>query len=192
MTNHEEFDGLLHQALGEYRDAEPLAGMESRILARLDRRHSRRSPFVLRFAFALATAVVVALVIWLGIARRPPQTFAPADSAIVRPVGKAPVPSPAPSTADATSGTAALRKPAVYSVLAAPSPKIAAHTMPGVFPSPAPLTPAELSFVAALNHNPDALPVSSETDQAITIAEIEIKPLALGSVSSSEHPGETQ
>jgi hypothetical protein len=38
----------------------------------------------------------------------------------------------------------------------------------------------------------DVMPEGSQTDKDITIAEIEIEPLAIGGISSSENPGEKQ
>jgi hypothetical protein len=35
MKHNDEFDGLLHEALAEYRDAAPLTGMEERVLRRV-------------------------------------------------------------------------------------------------------------------------------------------------------------
>ena len=77
MTNDNQFDALLHDALGEYREAEPLAGIESRILARIHADASGRKSLGLRWAIALACAAAVVLAIWLGVGRRTPHPAIP-------------------------------------------------------------------------------------------------------------------
>jgi hypothetical protein len=66
-----------------------------------------------------------------------------------------------------------------------PVPAVA-QIKPAVFPLPVPLTVEERAFMAALNQSAIAMPVSSEPDKPITIAEIEIKPLAIGGVALGE------
>jgi hypothetical protein len=46
--------------------------------------------------------------------------------------------------------------------------------------------------MAALQKAPDPVSVAGGQENAITIAEIEIKPLVIGGVSSSENSGEKQ
>jgi len=186
MNNDEHLDNLLDEALSEYRHAEPLAGIESRILARIAERETRRNPFALRWAIAFACAAAVALAIWLGIGRRTPHTAAPSESAVTKPVEKAPGPTQAPEVVASASGTVEVRKAASRSVPQLPPTETALQMKPAVFPSPAPLTADERAFMAALNQFPNTMPVASEPDKAITIAEIEIKPLAIGGVSLGE------
>ena len=67
-----------------------------------------------------------------------------------------------------------------------PAKETVAQIKPAVFPSPSPLTAEERAFMAALNQSLSTVPVAAEPDKAITIAEIEIKPLAIGGVSQGE------
>lgn len=186
MNHDAHLDNLLDEALSEYRDAEPLTGLESRILARIAQPKTRRSPFALRWAVAFACATAVALAIWLGVGRRTSHPVAPAAVAktqtVQPPRAQAPVESTAvaPLVAERPHNAARSGDRAVL-----PVPAVA-QIRPAVFPSPSPLTAEERAFLAALNQSPGTTHVASEPDKPITIAEIEIKPLAIGGVSLGE------
>ncbi|HVP50275.1 MAG TPA: hypothetical protein VMT56_03535, partial [Candidatus Bathyarchaeia archaeon] len=95
MNNDAEFDGLLHEALSEYREAEPLAGIESRILARIQDRDARRKTPGWRWALAGACAAALVVAIWFGALRRAPQSAAPnINVATTKPVEKTPAEKP--------------------------------------------------------------------------------------------------
>ena len=186
MNHDEHLDNLLDEALTEYRDAEPLAGLEDRVLDRLAQAsHKRKAPW-LRWAIATACAVVVALAAWIGIARRPIETHAPDSVATAKPAERAPAQAPAPVLGGTARRASKVVLPATPTVRAAE-----ARAKPSVFPLPTPLTAQERAFVTALNQSSSAVPASEE-DKAITIAEIEIKPLSIGGISSSEDSGEKQ
>lgn len=192
MTNHDEFDGLLHEALGEYREAEPLAGIESRILSRIAQPETRRNRFVLRWAIALACAAAIAAAVWFGIGRRTPRPAPPSEAAAIQPAENAPVPTHAPVAVASAPDTAEVRKAASRTAPQSTHTQTATQVKPAVFPSPAPLTAEERAFLAALNQSPSTMTVASEPEKPITIAEIEIKPLVLGGLPTSASSGENQ
>ena len=190
MNHDEHLDHLLDEALSEYRDAEPLAGIESRILARLELSGPSRRPFVLRWALALACAAAIAAAVWFGVGRRPQHNVLPAETAATKPVEHAPI--PAPAVVASASAAVKIRKPADRTAQHETHAPTAAPTKPSVFPLPTPLAPEERAFLAALRKGPDPMPDAAAPDAAITIAEIEIKPLSIGGVASSENPGDKE
>ncbi|HZD30528.1 MAG TPA: hypothetical protein VE779_02605 [Candidatus Angelobacter sp.] len=195
MTNDNELDALLHDALNEYRGAEPLAGMEERVLQRLALHSSQHRHRWLRWS--LVAACTVALVVAVWIASRPgrptadrvqqasaePSVETPAKVAVEAPVAEA-------------KAKQSIRRPTAHlgsATVAEGAPQIAASpAMPAQFPTPTPLTAQERAFMTAMQKVPDVMPGGSRADNEITIAKIEIKPLAIGGISSSENPGEKQ
>ncbi|HVP53432.1 MAG TPA: hypothetical protein VMU45_00425 [Candidatus Eisenbacteria bacterium] len=187
MNYHDEFDDILDRALSEYRDAEPLAGIESRILARIDGREITPRKLGLRWAIALASAAAVALAVWLGVARHTPQTAAPSVTATARPVPSASAQPPAVAVAVSAAHGGKTPKSARQTASAAAPSAQSAQAVPAVFPLPTPLTVEERAFMTALQSAPRAEYTASDADSAITIARIEIKPLQVGgSVSGGE------
>src|SRR5271169_5365271 len=70
MNCNDEVDPILDDALAEYRDAEPLAGLEERVLRRLETTgEPARSPWW-RWSTALACAALVAIAAWIGMRGR--------------------------------------------------------------------------------------------------------------------------
>ena len=188
MKTHDDFDDLLHEALSEYRDAEPLAGIESRILARLQLSEPSRRPFVLRWAIALACAAAIAAAIWFGSGRRTPQSISPAKIAATPSVAQAPMPRPAPVGAASGAKVAEFRRPAKpHAVVAAPVATVA-HAVPSVFPLPSPLTAQERAFLASVQGEPDSARLATAADDALVIAKIEIKPLERSGTPSGDNP----
>jgi hypothetical protein len=190
MTIDNEFDALLHDALSEYRDAEPLAGLEDRVLERLAEVNDKRKAPWLRWAVAAACAAVVAIAVWIGASRRSIETQAPTAVVTVRPAESAPAQAPAP-VVRAPAVTAHKATKSVRTAIPS-APAAGAQAKPAVFPLPTPLTGDERALMAVLQQDPKAATGASEESKPITIAEIEIKPLAIGGLSSSENPGEKQ
>jgi hypothetical protein len=195
MTYNDEFDQLVDEALGEYRDAEPLAGLESRVLWRLGQQPDKPRKLWLRWVVIAACTAALVFAVWIvSRPERPmadrvqqasakPRVDAPAKVAVEAPVAEARAKQSIRRTT-ALSGSATVAEGA---------PQVAAvSALPAQFPTPAPLTAEERAFMAAIQKVPDLMPGGSQTDQDITIAEIEIKPLAIGGISSSENPGEKQ
>ena len=188
MKTHDDFDDLLHEALSEYRDAEPLAGIESRILARLQLSEPSRRPFVLRWAIALACAAAIAAAIWFGSVRRTPESVSQTKIAATPSVAQAPIPRPAPVGAASGAKVAEFRRPAKpHAVVAAPVATVA-HAVPSVFPLPSPLTAQEQAFLASVQGEPDSARLATAADDALVIAKIEIKPLERSGTPSGDNP----
>ena len=74
-NERDELDRIIDRALPGYSGAEPLAGLEDRVLRRADDRFvSSAWPALLRWSVA---AAALASLIWLAIALRPYQATAP-------------------------------------------------------------------------------------------------------------------
>ena len=184
MSHNDEVDRILDQALGEYRDAEPLRGIEDRILRRVAGQPVERPR---RMAWILALAAAAALIIsvvWLGIRSkehsRPvanhttqseQQATAQAPQ-VEKPVAK----SSAQARAEAKAGTKVPARASVTTAHIAAS----APAKPGLaqFPAPAPLTGEEHALLAVARTHPDVLLGAADSPDRLNIAPIEIKPLA--------------
>jgi hypothetical protein len=185
MNSDNELDKLLDDALAEYRAAEPLAGLEDRVLNRVYVESERRRKALWRWSLVSAAAAL-AIVAWLGIsvrARReqaptaiaqqpPPRSVEPQGPPVQSPAANhAPGPVPAVKLAHAT------RKD---SRAAATLVATQRQPMREQFPSPAPLTSSERVLLALAQTHPAALQELPHNDvnEEIAIVPIEIKPLA--------------
>lgn len=186
MKHNHELDDMLDRALSEYRDAEPLAGMEDRILRRMaahPERSARRWAWVLA---AAAAAVVIVVGSWLGLRERPhEQTVAtsvtqqPAKQAATGPA-HAETP-PLPSTESHRTTAAHLSsRPALSNRAPQVAKAGAMKTARKPFPTPAPMTTEEHALLALARTHPDALLAGGDDALAdkLSITPIEIKPLA--------------
>jgi hypothetical protein len=185
MNHDEHLDNLLDEALNEYRQAEPLAGLEDRAIRRIHEYKAMR-PAKLCWAVALGCAAALAFAVWLGLERRAPQTTPPSAVATTGSVQPAPVQAPSVAVADTGANTGNRPKSARHIASAIAQPAESAHVMPAVFPSPTPSTTEEQALMAALQRDPLAMPATSNADTAITIAKIEIKPLSMGGETSGD------
>jgi hypothetical protein len=191
MNPNHELDHILDQALSEYRDAEPLAGMEDRILRRIaaqQQRPRRRWIFV-----AVAAAAMVLMALWLGLRERPhqpitatnrpqpTQQLAPNPAELEKPLAQ--IPHPAGREAEAGWARARSQSPR----LTTPDAQ-SAQREPSLnqFPAPAPLTGEEHALLALARTNPDVLLNLPETSGELSIAPIDIKPLPAETVSEGE------
>jgi cytoskeletal protein RodZ len=190
MNHDEHLDTLLDEALNEYSAAEPLAGMESRVLRRLQTPMPARASYWLRWGIAAAGVAAITLAIWIGITRRTPQTVPPAVEVSAQP--KVVTPSQSPSIATKSPASASgnkqgrSRSPQLLQ-LATATPARNKATVEA-FPVPVPLSADERAFATALNRHPEALRAAPAADNAPVIAQIEIKPLP----TTDETPGEKQ
>ena len=186
MSDNRQLDNILDEALSEYCDAEPLAGLEDRVMQRVQEQQAVRQTRGLRWAIAFGCAAALAFAVWLGLERRAPQTTPPSAVATTGSVQPAPVQAPSVAVADTGANTSNRPKSARHIASAIALPAQSAHVMPAVFPSPTPLTAEERTFMAALQRDPLAMPAASDADTAITIAKIEIKPLSIGGETSGD------
>ena len=189
MNHDEHLDKILDEALCEYRDAEPVAGLENRVLQRLVSQPQKHISPWLRWGVAAAAAAALSLAIWLAVQGHPGRndaterqaggqsTQAPQTPIAPRQASAAATPAaPRHSGAPAGSQPARLKASAAIGVL------------PAQFPVPVPLTGDELAFMAALEQNGEALRASSTSNGPVAIAEIEIKPLS----TINDDPGDNQ
>jgi hypothetical protein len=181
MNNN--LDHILDQALSESRDAEPLAGMEDRVLRRIS---AQPGPSARRWAWILATAAAAAVLVvalWLGFRERRHQQIIATN--VTQPARQATLNAPHVETPVAPSAQSHLtasrrsesRRPtsAVTSQIAK---AITARPALPQFPAPAPLTREEHALLALARTHPDALLAQLEDKDKLSIAPIEIKPLA--------------
>ena len=188
MTNDNQFDEILDHALSEYRDAEPLSGLEDRMLRRFESQPNSRSASwrLARLAAFATTAALLLLAIFLITRSHQPQaqreqassTSPPpaAGQASVPPVKNSPLAAarrPEPQTSMGSKSSD------VQSLAATPSPVQA-------FPTAVRMTNEEHALVAIATAHPDVLQASVREDELITIAPVVIKPLA----SSTEYEGD--
>lgn len=191
MNDNEQLDNILNNALAEYREAEPLAGLEDRVLQRLRLQPETRRFTWWKWAAVAACAATLTVVIWIEMSRRTPQTGIPLGQVAVQPNVVPIQREPAPHTADDSklSQVAPDRIGLQHrSATISPRQTRANAPMAAVFPIPVPLTPEEQAFATALDRHPDARPMPSASDAAPVIAKIEIKPLS----DSDKTPGENQ
>ena len=182
MTLHDEQDQMLDDALAEYREAEPLAGLEDRVLQRLkSQAESARQPWWQWSAIA-AAAAVLAIAAWIGFGGRARHEVAPSPVVQKQAFPAAPHPQ-TPQRAVAEEQIAKVNRPR-SSRASAPVQveSTAVAPMSKHFPLPAPLKPEERMLLALAQSHPEFLrEVShSDNDQEISIAPIDIKPLAEG------------
>jgi hypothetical protein len=194
MNHNDEFDDLLHDGLGEYREAEPLAGLEERVMQRLAAQSAVRGQGWWRWGLAaafVAALVVAAWVVWRPTPPRPQVQQASSEQSVMTPV-KVPAETAVAEVTPKQASRHVLETPPVVAPAATGPSVVEKRAMPAQFPTPTALSPEERAFMAALRRAPDSTSVAGEQDKAITIAEIEIKPLVIGGVTSSEDSGEKQ
>lgn len=189
MTMNDEFDNILDDALAEYREAEPLAGLEGRILRRLGERTERRRAW---WGWSLAVGLAMALlavVAWFELRDPPYQPLPTYQASGERPTVAQPSPN-LRSERDLIAHLENLRPdyPEGFPVgmlghqRRPPSnPKSAVASNRGrrsQFPAPVPLTSEERALLALAHTDPEALRTLPGNDQDLAIAPITIQPLA--------------
>jgi hypothetical protein len=158
-NRHDELDSLIDGALVSYSDAEPLAGMERRILNRIRATEAARRRMARWWRWAIAIPALASLV---------------ALAAVMRWGRVQPVPKTETARAEAAP------PPARIEPLAAPAGRIPPpraqprRLLPKQerFPTPSPLTPEERALIALAQTHPEAL-------QFQTVERIEIPPIAI-------------
>ncbi len=183
MNHDEHLDNILDEALSEYREAEPLAGLEDRVLHRLQLQPHERPVAWWKWAAIAACAVVLAFAVWLT--SRPhaptaqPGTEArnlavPAETkpTAQTPRSAPPLPRELPKESGRNTGNRVLPSTTSQSPIAAVNNRGSDSA-----PSPAPLTGEERQLLALAQTHPDALRAISQEDRPIAIAPLNIQPL---------------
>jgi hypothetical protein len=181
MRTSDEFDQVLDDALAEYREAEPLAGLEERVLQRVRLQTDQRRRLWWRWIATPVAAAVLLIAVWIGVRDRTRHEVV-APSVLQK---QAPIESPQPSInthadnrqlPNRTPGAkTAARSTPVPAPVQLPSREPA--RMPERFPSPAPIKPEERMLVALATTHPEILMDQPATGQQIVIDLINIKPL---------------
>lgn len=190
MNQNEEFDAILDQAMSEYRDAEPLAGLEQRVLHKVQVR--QRSRVWLTWGTIAAFAAVLIAGLWLG--SRDLSTKQQ-QAAII---------SAAPQVHSPAKNNSPQRQPTATKNLKTVEPKLSHRASPGFasartnsdqrpeqnaerpqFPVPEPLTAEEHALLALAQTHPEVLLDSPDPAKPLTIPPIQIRPLP-DSLSSTQ------
>jgi len=169
-NTRDELDRLIDRALASYSDAEPLAGLEERVLNRVRvAQAGRRRMLAWGLAVACAASVaVVGVMIWTE--QRPIARKSPMDAVVG--LGPRVAPREAPVTSSRMEKVRAVRR----SEQRKPLPKLEQ------FPAPSPMTAEESALVAFVQRDPkEAQKVFAElnkqSNDPIEIQPIQITPL---------------
>lgn len=186
MKPNEDFDSIVDQALAHYRDAEPLSGLDDRVLQRVAVQ-TRKRRLAGWWAITALAAAAPLIAIWFGVPRSltPSSTSLPTIAQQAAPqTSSHEVPStgnrhahPRDNTVASTrQSTTENRRDSDHLT----NPETAAGRVPvqPQFPSPAPITPQEHALLALARIAPDALINHNHDLRDLEIAPIEIKPLA--------------
>lgn len=186
MKPNQDFDSIVDQALAHYRDAEPLSGLDDRVLQRVAVQTGKRRLAGWWAITALAAAAAL-IAIWFGVPRSLTpssislptiaQQAAPQTSSHVVPrVTVRHAPHRNKTLASTRQSTIENKRDSDHLT----NPETAAGRVPvqPQFPSPAPITPQEHALLALTRTAPDALVNRNHDLRDLEIAPIEIKPLA--------------
>lgn len=183
MNNNQQLDNLLDQALSAYREAEPLAGIEDRVLQRLRMQPKESRTAWWKWAALAMCAAVLAFAVWLGSRSHAPQGPVARQQTQARNVNLPPEAKPAAKTSRAVTNRHApqvqIRIQARVS-LGAGTPAQLGRLDDNRRESPhmaAPLTGEERQLLALAQSHLDALRAISAEDQPIAIAPLTIQPL---------------
>ena len=183
MTYNDGFDQILDHALTEYREAEPLAGLEDRVLQRLRLQTESRRKLWWRWSAITAVAAALALAAWLGLENRtrqgntassavPEQSAPPGQQAQAGDAGATSQQLTSRRPLGAKRVSPSVRMPAAAQLAGTEHPPIREQ-----FPSPAPLQPEERMLLALATTHPEVLMERADQDKEIAIAPINITPL---------------
>jgi hypothetical protein len=180
MKRNDEFDKILDEALIEYRGAEPLSGLEDRVLRRLqDRRRNRGAWLTWSLATALAIALFAVIAWFLPKKHGPEQAEQPSSTQWTSASMPENIAAEPPKHIGDLPRKVHRER---HSVVTVNSNPIAAVRTGSVireqFPSPAPLSSDERVFLRLARTDPQVLQTLPQRDAEIAIAPIEIKPLA--------------
>jgi hypothetical protein len=191
MNDNEQLDNILDEALSAYREAEPLAGLEDRVLQRLRLQPESRRIASWKWGALAACAVLLSIVAWLGWHGHGTQTKARPQPIEVRNNVAPPETKTATGSADTGSSNAApqrLSKSQAKSGQDANEQRLGAESRRAqaliqndrereYSREPVPLTREERQLLAVAQTHPDALQTIAHEDQPISIAPLTIQPL---------------
>ena len=174
MESNDELDRMIDGALASYSGAEPLAGLEERVLNRVRVAEAER-PRLRLWRWVLAGSVLTALVV-VAIVLRTQRNPAPETNDIARVEAHVPL---VAAPAREAPRVAAKRRGRIGK---APQPK----RLPKLeqFPAPAPLTAEERALLAFVERSPNEArqvfaDLQKRTNEPIEIEAIQIQPLRM-------------
>ena len=183
MKETDDFDQVLNDALLQYREAEPLSGIEGRVLRRLRMQAERRRKLFWRCIAVPALALLAAL-LWIGIRqvslrpaspsltqRTTPAVPPPSTSDDIRTATGSVRPEPLPAKAQSRSRHSQRTRTVAFAT--------GRSTMPVQFPVATPLDSEELALLALARNNREALQPLLREDSGDEIAPINIQPLVV-------------
>ena len=187
MNHNDEVDQILDGALAEYRDAEPLVGMENRVLQQVRTHAGNRKRLRWQWNALAACAAMLAIATWIGLRDRADHVIVPSQLIVTRQV-EPPTRNVAAMVDDKNP------RPDVARVLPSRShdvadrvrlPRTQGARMHQQFPSPAPLNSEERALLAMAQTHPEVLTeLASKQDNEIAIAPIDIEPLVKATTSN--------
>lgn len=183
-------DNILDEALSEYRDSEPLSGLEERLLRRLQLQRQTQRSLWWRWTAAVAGLALVATVTLVLVHNRQRAMAAAhqfaAQASIVgkTPLGPVPKKHGLPSEAH---GNAESRLSTRRQVAFAKQHFPRNHVESASFPTAAPLSLQERSLFRLAKTHPEALREAAGTNTQLAIAPIDIQPLSDSFVESREN-----
>jgi len=191
MNDGNEFDKILHAALREYHEAEPLAGIEDRVLRRLQSGAARQPSARWRWRISAAALAALVALVWIGV-RHAYQHRSSSPQLVQQKAPAVPIsPEIAKVHSDQTHSTP--ERPMRHHAAKLPSARSAelAIAQPAQtrdqFPTPAPLDREERALLALAQSHPEALRAFIRHENSPTdIAPITIEPLEHSSGTEGE------
>ncbi len=184
MNDNQQFNEILDQALSEYRDAAPLAGLEDRVLRRLSAQPAARRRSWLRWGLAAACAAI--LLASAGVILQSRLTPAQRESASSQPNLVPSATGNEPETKAAPQLETKATLPVRPGKTAASLPILAASVPEQQVPMPVRTTAQEQALAVIATAHPDALAAANREPQPLAISPLEITPLT----SVNQHVGE--
>jgi hypothetical protein len=200
MQDKNQFvDELLDSALAHQPGAEPRAGFEGRILARVHAA-SRQSSHKGLWVAVTATAAAAVMIAVIYVARLPHGAVVETSQAVNA------VPAPSPSEKLTANAEAAPKASPATTVIepkrsthrqSKPLRQVEAHHWPSQFPTPAPLTTEQKALVRYIQETPPHVLAASlfkeqSADQPVEIKPLKIAPLEIGPLAVKSPEREIQ
>jgi hypothetical protein len=185
MKQNDDFDRILNDALSQYRDAEPLAGIEDRVLRRVQMQAAQRSS---RWQWMAVPALgLLAVLVWLSVHHLSSQHSAP--EVVQQKAPASATPSQVAADRAPEKRVEAQRTSLKRSVVHARRPLARVQGVPVLaqFPSPAPLDREGRALLALARTDPEALRALVQDETLKDIAPISIQPLEQTSIIAGEN-----
>ena len=188
----DELEKLLQAGLESYGKAEPLSGLEERVLRRVQERHASNRWLWLRWATATACACLLVAVV-VGHKSITPLPHKPVETVqhATAQGGQGSTEVASTATPDKPMPPVVHRREARTATAKQDKPNEAALPKLDVFPIPHSLTPEERAMLQFVTQDPKAAKevlaqIRAGSPEQIQIAQIQIKPLEIGGTQQEE------